>query len=146
MFVPQWVNEEFSKLVVIDDPLANLRSLEQLGDWVDDMKITVVALAKEAGHTFQEIGEVQAKPRQAVQRTLKSAQSRGWTDPQFDGRDSSTLRYWFDWLTDQIATGKTVPGRDLEKERAQVIAELEARYDAGILRKPPGGLRSLRND
>jgi hypothetical protein len=141
MFVPQWVHEEFSRLVTDDDPLSNLRSLEWLGDWVDDMKIAVVALAKEAGHTFQEIGDVQAKPRQAVQRTLKSAQSRGLTDPQFDGRDSSTLRFWFDWLSEQIASGKTEAGRDFEKERAQVFAELEARYDAGILRKPPGGLK-----
>ena len=110
------------------------------------MRIAVAKQAKDAGRTFQEIGDVLEKPRQAVQRKLKSSQSRGLTDPQFDGRDSSTLRYWYDWLGDQIANGKTEPRRDFKKEQAQVFAELDARYDAGILRKPPpGGLKELSN-
>ena len=141
MFVPQWVHEEYSRLVADADPLSNLRSLERLSGWIDDMRVAVAAQAKEAGHTFQEIGDAQQKPRQAVQRKLKSSQSRGLTDPQFDGRDSSTLRYMFDWLGDQLAGGAVEPGRDFSMERAQVLAELEARYHAGILRKPPGGLK-----
>jgi transposase-like protein len=147
MFVPQWVHEEFSGLVSDDDPLSNLRSLERLGDWVDDMRIAVAARAKETGHTLQEIGDVQQKPRQAVHRTLKSAQSRGLTDPEFDGVDSSTLRYWFDWWSDgsRDPAGAEEAGRDPTREAVRVQAELEARYDAGILRKRPGGLREVRN-
>jgi transposase-like protein len=143
MFVPRWVHEEFSKLVADDDPLSNLRSLERLGDWVDDMKVAIAARAKEAGHTLREIGSVQRKPRQAVHRTLKSAQSRGLTDSAFDGVDSSTLRYWFDWWNDprRSSRGAEEAGRDPRAEAARVLAELEARYDAGILRKPPAGLQ-----
>src|SRR4051794_37952632 len=82
MFVPQWVHEEFARLVSDDDPLVNLRSLERFGDWIDDMRVAVAAQAKESGRTLQEIGDVQQKPRQAVHRTLKSAQSRGLTDSE----------------------------------------------------------------
>jgi predicted transcriptional regulator len=147
MFVPQWVHEEFSGLVSDDDPLSNLRSLERLGDWVDDLRLAVAARAKETGHTLQEIGDVQQKPRQAVHRTLRSAQSRGLTDPEFDGVDSSTLRYWFDWWSDEgrTAGGSEEAGRDPGKEAARVLAELDARYNAGILRKRPGGLGRGRN-
>lgn len=122
--------------------LENLRSLERLGEWIDDMRIAVAARAKETGHTLQEIGDVQEKPRQAVHRTLKSAQSRGFTDPAFDGVDSSTLRYWLDWWNDErrIASGTEEAGRDPKTEAARVYAELEARFNAGVLRKRPGGL------
>jgi transposase-like protein len=141
------VHEEFSRLVTDDDSLANLRSLERLGDWVDDMRIAVAARAKEDGRTLQEIGEVQQKPRQAVHRKLKSAQSRGLTDKEFDGVDSSTLRYWFDWWSDdtRASSGAEEAGRDPKKEAARVLAELEARYAAGILRKRPGGLEERSN-
>ena len=147
MFVPQWVDEEFGRLASDEDALTNLRSLERLGDWIDDMRLAVAVRAKDEGHTLQAIGEVQSKPRQAVHRTLKSAQSRGFTDPAFDGVDSSTLRYQFDWWSDEMRTPKGVEeaGRDPKTEAARVLAELEARFDAGILRKRPGGLKELSN-
>jgi hypothetical protein len=145
MFVPQWAYEEFGRLSVDADPLANLKSLERLGDWIDDMKVATAARAKDEGHTLQAIGEVQSKPRQAVHRTLKAAQSRGFTDPAFDGVDSSTLRYWFDWWSadERTPKGAEEAGRDPKTEAARVLAELEARYDAGVLRKRPGGLKGL---
>ena len=68
---------------------------------------------------------------------------RGFTNPDFDGRDSNTLRYWFDWWRDpeRDQHGKEEAGRHPYVEAARVLAELEARHRAGILRKPPGGLK-----
>src|SRR5436190_13613939 len=100
MFISKSVQLDWEQLGSSSDPLSNLRSLEVLGDWIADMKIFVAGEAQEAGISLAQIGEVQNQPRQAVHRKLKSAQSRGFTDPEFDGRDSSTLRYWYDWLND----------------------------------------------
>jgi len=143
IFVPQNVRVEFERLRASNDPLANLRSLELLGEWISDMKTFAANDAKAQGYTLHQIGEVQHRPRQAVHRSLKAGQSRGFTHPDFDGVDSSTLRYWFDWWSDPVrrASGAEEKGRDPANEAARVLAELEARYDAGILRKPPGGLR-----
>jgi hypothetical protein len=145
MFVPQWVYEDFGRLAADPDPLANLRTLERLGDWIDDMRIAVAARAKDEGHTLQAIGDIQDKPRQAVHRTLKAARSRGFTDARFEGVDSSTLRYEFDWWSSNERTpnGAEEAGRDPKIEAARVLAELEARYDAGIRKKRPGGLKGL---
>jgi hypothetical protein len=59
--------------------------------------------------------------------------------------DSSTLRYWFDWWSadERTSKGAEEAGRDPKTEAARVLAELEARYDAGILKKRPGGLKGL---
>ena len=146
MFIPKSVQLDWEQLGSSSDPLSNLRSLEVLGDWIADMKIFVAGEAQEAGISLAQIGEVQNQPRQAVHRKLKSAQSRGFTDPEFDGRDSSTLRYWYDWLNDpQNQKALRKARRDPVDEARRIFAELEARYDAGILRKPPGGLKGLRN-
>jgi len=147
MFVPKNVRTEFKRLRTEEDPLANLRSLEVLADWVGHMRVFAAGEATKAGYTLNQVGEVQNKPRQAVHRTLKSAQSRGLSDTDFDGVDSSTLRYWLDWWSDPERTpdGVEEKGYDPETMVARIRAELEARYDAGILRRPPSGLRELRN-
>jgi transposase-like protein len=143
VFIPQSVRVEFETLRTTSDLLSNLRSLERLGDWIDDMKVFVASEAKASGRTLHEIGAVQDRPRQAVHRKLKSGQSHGFTHPDFDGVNSSTLRYWLDWWSDPARrkNGKEENGRDPKSEAARIMAELEARYDAGILRKPAGGLK-----
>jgi hypothetical protein len=72
---------------------------------------------------------VQDRPRQAVHRKLKSAQSRGFTHPDFDGVDSSTLRYELDWWRDPSRSpeGPEEQGRDPAVNAARILAELEAR-------------------
>ena len=146
MFVPQSVRVEFERLRTTSDPLSNLRSLEALGEWVADMKVFAAREAQAQGFTLQQIGDVQNRPRQAVHRKLKSSNSRGFTHPDFDGVDSSTLRYWLDWWSDpqRSPDGAEEKGRDPVAEAVRIQAELEARYDAGVLRKPPSGRKTMR--
>lgn len=145
MFVPQHIRTAFDQLQTETDPLANLRSLELLAEWVADMRVYAASEAINNGYTLHRIGAVQNKTRQAVHRTLKLAQSPGLTDPEFDGVDSSTLRYWLDWWNDpsRAADGAEEKGRNPVAQAARIRAELEARFDAGILRKAPDGLKEV---
>lgn len=94
--------------------------------------------AQKQGRSYQQIADVQERPRQAVHRTLKGARGRGLTHPDFDGVSSSTLRYWLDWWSDpqRSLAGAEEAGRDPATEAARVRAELEEREAAGLLRKP----------
>jgi hypothetical protein len=73
----------------------------------------------------------------------EGAPMKGLTHLDFDGRDAMTLRYWFDWwrAPARRQDGEEEAGRRPDVEAAKVYAELEARYKAGHLRKPPGGLQ-----
>jgi len=138
---------EFKKLGAISDPLANLKSLEAINEWISDMKLFLLDQAQQKGYSLQEIGDAQERPRQAVHRTLKSSRTKGFTHPDFEGVSSSTCRYWFDWWSDPArdANGAEEAGRDPSFEAARITRELQARFDAGVLRKPVGGLKRLRN-
>ena len=138
MFVPEKIETTVDALRADDDPLANLRSIKTLRDWLSDMEIWCIEAAHDGGHSFQEIADVQGRPRQAVHRTLRDSRSAGLTDPAFSRVSSSTLRYWLDWWTDSTrsADGVEEDGRDPATEAARVRAELVARFDAGLLRKP----------
>jgi transposase-like protein len=137
MFVPEKIEATFKALRLEEDPLVNLRSIKTLRDWLGDMEIRCIEFAHESGSTFQQIAEVQERPRQAVHRTLRDARTSGLTDPDFDGVSSSTLRYWLDWWSDPSRTSQGVEedGHDPATEAAKVRAELDARFDAGLLRK-----------
>jgi len=137
MFVPDKINSAFSDLRAEEDPLMNLRSIKTLRDWLSDMEIRSIEVAHNGGSTFQQIAEVQGRPRQAVHRTLRESRTSGLTDPVFGGVSSSTLRYWLDWWSDpsRTAGGVEEDGRDPATEAARVRAELDARFDAGLLRK-----------
>jgi hypothetical protein len=137
MFIPEKIEAAFTALRAEEDPLVNLRSIKTLRDWLSDMEIRCIEVAHEAGRSFQQIAEVQERPRQAVHRTLRDSRTAGLTDPVFGGISSSTLRYWLDWWSDasRSADGAEEAGRDPAAEAARVRAELEARFDAGLLRK-----------
>ncbi|MFE6966821.1 hypothetical protein ACFVAJ_17055 [Agromyces sp. NPDC057679] len=51
--------------------------------------------------------------------------------------DEDPTRRWFDvaWFVDFIATGRKVGGRDRDRLEAQVRTILEARADAGTVRR-----------
>ena len=138
MFVPEKIESTIEALRAEQDPLSNLRSIKTLRDWLSDMEIRCIETAHEGGHTFQEIADVQERPRQAVHRTLRDSRSAGLTDPAFSRVSSSTLRYWLDWWSDpsRSAEGTEEDGRDPATEAARVRTELQARFDAGLLRKP----------
>jgi len=137
MFIPERIKGELEALEADDDPLANLRSLKVLRDWLHDMEIRSIEAAQDQGRSFQQLAEVQERPRQAVHRTLKHARSRGLSDPVFDGVTSSTLRYWLDWWSapERTPDGAEEDGRDPATEADRVRVELEARGAAGLLRK-----------
>lgn len=137
MFVPEKIEAAFAALRAEEDPLANLRSIKTLRDWLSDTEIHCIEVAHESGHSFQQIAEVQERPRQAVHRTLRDSRTSGLTDPVFGGVTSSTLRYWLDWWSDpsRSADGTEEAGRDPATEAARVRAELDARFDVGLLRK-----------
>ena len=137
MFVPDKINSTFAALRSEEDPLMNLHSIKTLRDWLGDMEIRCIEAAHTSGSSFQQIAEVQGRPRQAVHRTLREARTSGLTDPAFDRVSSSTLRYWLDWWSDPSRSpdGEEEEGRDPATEAARVRAELDARFDAGLLRK-----------
>ena len=138
MFIPKAIEDAFDAMRGNDDPLTSLRTIKVLRDWLSDMEIHCIETAHTAGHTFQEIAEVQERPRQAVHRTLKSARTPGLTDPLFEGVSSSTLRFWLEWWSapERSSAGVEEAGRDPAVEAARVRTELNARADAGILRRP----------
>jgi hypothetical protein len=135
MFIPEKIETAFTTLRAEDDPLANLRSIKTLRDWLSDMEIRCIEVAHEQGQSFQQIADVQERPRQAVHRTLKGSRTVGLTDPDFGGVSSSTLRYWFAWWTDPTRSpeGAEEAGRDSAVEAAKVRAELEERFAAGLI-------------
>jgi hypothetical protein len=137
MFVPEKIESAFTALREEEDPLVNLRSIKTLRDWLGDMEIRCIEVAHDGGRSFQEIADVQGRPRQAVHRTLRDSRTSGLTDPVFGGVSSSTLRYWLEWWSDpsRSASGVEEAGRDPATEAAKVRAELEARFEAGLLRK-----------
>jgi len=147
MFIPQAVKEEFDALESSDDPLENVRSLRVLSDWINDMKVFAMENARTENKTLEEIGTAAERPRQAVHRSLKNSNSKGFTHPDFEGVSSSTLRYWLDWWADPARdpNGAEEAGRQPGIEAEKVWRELQARFDAGVLRKPVGGLKRLRN-
>jgi hypothetical protein len=144
MFIPKPIHDELDRLAASDDPLANLESLKVLEDWLADMKLYATETAQRRGHSLQEIAGVQERHPQAVHRTLKSARLEGLTHEDFRGVTSSTLRYWLDWWSDPARRpdGAEEAGRDPRVEANRVRAELQARHDAGLLRKPVGGLKA----
>ncbi len=147
MFIPEPIKEELTKLASSDDPLENLGSLHAIGDWIADMKLFAMERAQGERRTLEQIGAITQQPRQAVHRSLKASRMEGLTHPDFDGVSSSTLRYWYDWWTDprRDPNGVEEAGRQPGVEAEKVFKELKARFDAGHLRKPVGGLKGLRN-
>jgi len=65
---------------------------------------------------------------------------KGLTSREFDGRDAATLRYWLEWWCDpdRSPDGIEERGRDPIAEAKKVWRELDARYNAGSVRNPPG--------
>ena len=146
IFIPRPIRDELDKLAASDEPLENLASIKVVEEWIADLKLFATERAQRAGHSLQQIGDVQERHPQAVHRTLKAARTEGLTHSDFQGVTSSTLRYWLDWWSDPARTkdGYEEAGRDPKVEAARVRAELQARYDAGLLRKPVSGLKDMR--
>ena len=63
----------------------------------------------------------------------------GLTDADFDGVYSATLRYWLKWWCDPARSpdGDEERGRDPIEEAKRIWRELDARYHARRVRKPP---------
>jgi hypothetical protein len=77
--------------------------------------------------------------KQNIQQKLRTASNvKGFTDPEFDGVTSSTLRFWLWWWSspERSPNGVEEKGRTPAHEAAFVRAELEAREAAGLLRRP----------
>jgi hypothetical protein len=138
MLVPNEIKRQLEELSTNDDPLENLRSLHVIREWAAESELAMIELAQAGGESFQRIGEVLGKPRQAVHRTLKRSQSEGLTHSDFDGVSSSTLRYWLTWWSDprRRPQGAEEKGRDPKVEAEKVRTELEARRAAGVITKP----------
>jgi hypothetical protein len=139
MFVPNEIKSAFRNLERNDIPLENLRHLKRIREWVAESETAMIDRAqREQGSSFQEIGEVLEQPRQAVHRSLSRTRGVGLTHPDFDGVSSATLRYWLGWwrAPDRDSRGTEEAGRDPSEEADKVLAELRAREEAGILRKP----------
>ena len=139
MFVPTEIKSAFSNLQEKGDQLENLRELKRIREWVADSETAMIDLAqREGGATFQQIGEVLNQPRQAVHRAQSRTRSEGLVHPDFDGVSAATLRYWLKWWRDPERTpdGAEEQGRNPQHEADKVLAELRAREEAGLLRKP----------
>lgn len=139
MFVPSEIKIALKSLEREARPLENLRQLKQIREWVAESETAMIDLAqREGGSTFQEIGDVLEKPRQAVHRTLSRSRSAGLTHPDFDGVSAATLRYWLHWWRspERTPSGSEEAGRSPRTEAEKVLTELRAREAAGILRKP----------
>jgi transposase-like protein len=134
------VREEFEAIAATDDPLDALDSIGYVREWLRIAELRAIKEARESGESLSGIGGALATDRQNVHQKLRAAtRTKGVTAPEFDGVSSGTLRYWYRWWSkpERTASGAHEGGRDPMAERQEVLRELEARWNAGQLRKPP---------
>lgn len=138
--VPRDVREQFEAIAAAVDPLDALDSIGFVREWLRIAELRAIKEARESGESLSGIGDALATDRQNVHQKLRTAtQMRGLTGPEFEGVSSGTLRYWYRWWSkpERTAEGAQEGGRDPMAERQKVRGELEARWNAGQLRKPP---------
>jgi transposase-like protein len=141
MEIPDHVREQFERIQETADPLAALEPIGAVREWLRTAEIRAIQDARENGGTYSQIATALLTDKQNIHHKVRSAgNSKGLTNSEFDGVNSSTLRYWHQWWQkpERSSEGAEEQGRDPRAEAAIVRVELEAREAAGLLRKPLG--------
>jgi hypothetical protein len=139
MQIPNHIREQFERIEALDDPLDVLEPIGAVREWLRESELRAITAARESGASLARIGSSLGTDKQNIQQKLRTASNtKGWTDPEFDGVTSSTLRYWLWWWSspERSPNGVEEKGRDPQQQAAIVRAELEEREDRGLLRKP----------
>lgn len=143
MLIPPHIQRGFAAIESADSSLEALASLGAVRTWLGEAETQAILDARNHGATLSAIADALGTDRQNVhQKLLTASRNRGLSHPDFDGVTSSTLRYWYDWWSkdERTSEGALEDGRDPHAEAEKVRRELDARWDAGLLRKPPPGV------
>jgi hypothetical protein len=117
---------------------SRLRAIRGLMLWLREREAEEIELAREAGMSWQQIGEAQERPRQVVHRqasqTPRRARVRGLTSPEFEHVGTPDLRYWLKWWSapERTPSGADEDGRDAHIEQEKLRREIEARERLGV--------------
>lgn len=139
--IPSHVREQFERIEQLDDPLAALDPIGVVREGMRELELRAIREAIEGGASLSRVGSALGTDKSDVQYRLRTAgKLAGLTDERFDGRTVNTLRYWLWWWSqpERNADGSG-PGEDgliAAEQIALITTELEARRDAGLLRKP----------
>jgi hypothetical protein len=139
MLIPNHIRTEFERIEELDDPLAVLEPIGAVREWLRESEFHAIKQASERGASLARIGDALGTDKQNIHQKLRTtSNTRGFTNSEFDGVTSSTLRYWLWWWSrpERSATGADEKGREPADQVAMIRAELEARQAAGLLRKP----------
>ena len=135
---PSLIRDSFKNLERGGDPLHELAAIRTVQGWLREREQATLERAREKGRTWEEIGEAQGRPRQAVHRqatkTPRRPSVKGLTTSDFDNIGTADLRYWLKWWRDLARTpeGYEEDGRDPRSEQRKIKAELDAREAAGL--------------
>jgi hypothetical protein len=138
MPIPELIRDYIRTLDVGTDRAARLRAMRGVALWLRQSEDHEIELAREAGMSWQQIGEAQARPRQVVHRQASQAphrpRVRGLTSPEFDYVGTPDLRYWLKWWRDpeRKRDGQEEAGRDPRVESRKLEQEIEARERIGV--------------
>ena len=136
--IPILIQDGFKSLEVPTDPLHELAAIKTVEGWLQGQEQDATERARQLGRTWEEIGEAQGRPRQAVHRqatkTPKRPRVTGLTTPDFDSVGTPDLRYWLKWWSDPARSpeGHEEAGRSPATEQRKISAELRAREEAGL--------------
>jgi hypothetical protein len=115
MRIPLEITGEWASLGATDDAARNLESIAVIRTWLEG---AAAALAAGRGSTKE--------PKIYGHAT---SNAKGVTHTDFDGVETSTLRYWADWWSDpaRSAHGREEAGRDPGAEAEKIRNEIRAR-------------------
>jgi hypothetical protein len=135
------IRENFERIEQIDDPLASLDPIGFVREGMRELELDAIREAIDRGASLARVGDALGTHKQTVHDRLRTAgKLTGLTNPIFDGRTVSTLRYWLWWWgRPERSTDGSGPGEDgliASEQIALITAELEARQAAGLLHKP----------
>ena len=147
MPLPPLIRDAFELLAREEqDALIELAAIRTLRGWLGEREPAGLAAARAQDCSWEEIGQAQGRPRQAVQRQARQAQRPrvlGLTAPDFVGVATPELQFWLRWWS---AGGWRPEGpgdapRDPEREQERIRAELEAREQRALAGKDPAAER-----
>jgi hypothetical protein len=141
MQIPSEIRANFERIEQIDDPLAALDPIGIVREGMRDLELRAIREAIDGGASLALVGDALGTHKQTVHDRLRTAgKLSGLTDPIFDGRTVSTLRYWLWWWSrPERSTNSSGPGENgliASEQIALITAELEARQAEGLLHKP----------
>lgn len=138
MPIPSLICDHLRTLDRCVEPLGRLRAIRGVGRWLRESEETEIERAREAGMSWQQIGEAQDRPRQVVHRqasrTPHRERVRGLTSSDFDHVGTPDLRYWLKWWSapERAPEGVEEAGRDPRAEQEKIGREIEARERLGV--------------